>query len=153
MNWLFFFSGNSTCFLSEYSACCRYFDPCIQISSQNKQHLHSWHSHCEIKRGENFKQTFENSAKIDETIAKSKTTSYTPGLNKFELSQRFWVVVMIGDENDSMSMSTYSQKRMPIQIQAKPTTRLLFRTVTEESKLKTQKLMGISWLSSTHVAR
>jgi hypothetical protein len=44
-----------------------------------------------------------------------------------------------GDENndDSVSVSFYSQKRMPmpIQIQAKSTTLLRFRTVTEESKL------------------
>jgi hypothetical protein len=49
-------------------------------------------------------------------------------------------VVIIGDENGdgSVSVSTYSQKRMPIQIQAKPATRLLLRNaVTEESKLKT----------------
>jgi hypothetical protein len=42
---------------------------------------------------------------------------------------------MIGD--DSVSVSFYSQKQMPmpIQIQAKPTTLLRFRTVSEESKL------------------
>jgi hypothetical protein len=47
---------------------------------------------------------------------------------------------MIGDENgdDSMSVSTYSQKRMQMQITAKlTTTRLLIKTVTEKSKLKT----------------
>ncbi len=38
--------------------------------------------------------------------------------------------------DDYMSVSAYSQKRMPIQIQAKPTAWLLLRTVTEESKLK-----------------
>jgi hypothetical protein len=45
-------------------------------------------------------------------------------------------MVMIIDENgdDSVSVSTYSQKQMPIQIQAKSTSRLLLRTVTEESK-------------------
>ncbi len=49
--------------------------------------------------------------------------------------------MMIGDENvdDSMSVvSTYSKKRMPIQIQAKPTPVLVLRTVTEESKLTTR---------------
>ncbi len=39
-----------------------------------------------------------------------------------------------------MSVSAYSQKRMPIQIQAKPTPWLLPRAVTEESKLKSKLL-------------
>jgi hypothetical protein len=57
-------------------------------------------------------------------------------------------MVMIGDENgdDSVSVSFYSQKRMPspIPIQAKPTTLLRLRTVTEESKL-TNKLSKVSF--------
>jgi hypothetical protein len=38
-------------------------------------------------------------------------------------------MVTIGDENgdDSVSISTYSQKRMPIQIKAKPTAQLLLK--------------------------
>jgi hypothetical protein len=46
------------------------------------------------------------------------------------------VVVMIGNENvdDSVSVIAYSQKQMPIQIQAKPTTWLLLRTVIKESE-------------------
>jgi hypothetical protein len=56
-------------------------------------------------------------------------------------------MVMIGDENsdDSVSVSFYSQKRMPmpIQIQANPTTLLNLRTVTEESQLTNRH----SWLS------
>ncbi len=50
------------------------------------------------------------------------------------IPRRWWLVVMIGDEDgdDSMSMSTYSQKRMPIKIQAKLTTRFLLRTITDE---------------------
>jgi hypothetical protein len=56
-------------------------------------------------------------------------------------------MVMIGDENgyDSVSVSFYSQTRMPIsiQIQSKPTTLLRFRTVTEESKLTDR----LSWVT------
>jgi hypothetical protein len=53
-------------------------------------------------------------------------------------------MVMIGDDNDdnSMSVSTFSQKRMQIQIKAKLTAGLLLRTVTEESKLKNR----FSWV-------
>jgi hypothetical protein len=48
-------------------------------------------------------------------------------------------MVKIGDKNgdDSMSVSTYSKKPMPIKIQAKSTTQRLRRTVTEESMHKT----------------
>jgi len=46
---------------------------------------------------------------------------------------------MIGDKNgdDSMSVSTYLQQPMPIQIQEKLTTQWHRRTVAEESMLKT----------------
>jgi hypothetical protein len=55
---------------------------------------------------------------------------------------------MIGDENsdDSVPMTTSSQKLMPIQIQAKPTAHLLFRTVNEKSKLTNRR----SWVSLGH---
>jgi hypothetical protein len=45
-------------------------------------------------------------------------------------------MVTIGDEDgdDSVTMSTYSLKQMPFQIQAKPSTCLLLRTVIEESE-------------------
>jgi hypothetical protein len=43
--------------------------------------------------------------------------------------------------DDSLSVSTYSQKRMPIQIQANPTTLLLLRTIINAQK---QKLSGIA---------
>jgi hypothetical protein len=46
----------------------------------NNIYIHDIHR--EIKRGENFKQTFENSAKIDETIAKSKTTYLHSGVEQ-----------------------------------------------------------------------
>jgi hypothetical protein len=44
-------------------------------------------------------------------------------------------MAMIGDENsdNSVSVCTYSQKGMPIQVQAKLTALLLLRTVSEES--------------------
>ncbi len=46
-----------------------------------------------------------------------------------EIPWRWWLVLIIGDENvdDSVSVSTYSQRGLLIQIQAKPTTRLLLR--------------------------
>jgi hypothetical protein len=47
----------------------------------------------------------------------------------------------IGDENGDDSVST-STKRILIQIQAKPTTWLLFRAVTEESKAQNRH----SWI-------
>ncbi len=49
-----------------------------------------------------------------------------------------------GDENndDSLSVSIYSQKRIPIQIQAKPTAWLLLGTITEELKLRTRWSLG-----------
>jgi hypothetical protein len=47
--------------------------------------------------------------------------------------------MMTGD--DTMFVSTYSQKQMPIQIQAKQTTQLLLRIVTEESKLQNRRLI------------
>jgi hypothetical protein len=40
--------------------------------------------------------------------------------------------LQIANSDDSMSMTTYSQKPMPIQIQGKPTAWLLLRTITEE---------------------
>ncbi len=51
---------------------------------------------------------------------------------------------MIGDANgdDSVSMRTYAQKPMPIQIQAKPTTQLLNRTVTKKSKPQNIDTLG-----------
>jgi hypothetical protein len=51
----------------------------------------------------------------------------------------------MGDENgdDYMSVSAYSQKRMPIQIQLIPTAWLLPRTVTEESKIKSKLLNNL----------
>ncbi len=54
-------------------------------------------------------------------------------------------MVMIGGENgdDSVSVCTTSQKRMPIQIQAKPTTQLRLKTLTQESKLTNR----LSWVS------
>ncbi len=51
-----------------------------------------------------------------------------------------------GNGDDSMSVSTYSQMRMPIQIQAKPTAQLILRTVTEESKAQDRSF----WLSLVH---
>ncbi len=49
--------------------------------------------------------------KHDNTMAKNKTTDFQPSK---------MMMTMIGDENEdnSVSMSTYSQKEMPIQIQA-----------------------------------
>jgi hypothetical protein len=52
---------------------------------------------------------------------------------------------MIKSGDDFASVSTYSQKPVLIQIQAKLTTRLLRRTVTEKFKAQNIKLLGITW--------
>jgi hypothetical protein len=51
----------------------------------------------------------------------------------------------LGDENGDgfMSVSASSQKRMPKQIQAKPTAWLLPTTFTEESKIKSELLDNV----------
>jgi hypothetical protein len=51
---------------------------------------------------------------------KSKTIYFLSGVETSgEIPRSWWQMVMIGDENgdDFASVSTYSQKRMPIQIQ------------------------------------
>ncbi len=65
------------------------------------------------------------------------------GWTRCENPRRLWLLGMIVDENseDSLSVSIYSQKRMPIQICTKPTTRLLLRTVTDELML-TDTVLG-----------
>ncbi len=92
------------------------------------------------------RRSLRNSMKLSKTMAKKQNKllslwCWTSG----EIPWRWWQMVTIGDENgdDFVSMSTYWKKRMPIQIQAEPTTQLLLRTVTEESKLTNRS----SWVS------
>jgi hypothetical protein len=71
----------------------------------------------EIPATSTMKQTvilIANSAKLDETMAKKQNNLLSlRGWTSGEISQRWWLVVMIGDKNDNDSMSVTNVNQNP----------------------------------------
>jgi len=96
---------------------------------QNQKRGNQKQNHCKVRR--NLKKPWQ----------KSEQLSFIPGWTSGEIPQRWWLVLMIGDENgdDSMSVSPYSQKY----------TWLLLKTVTDKLMLMDRR----SWLSLDYPPR
>jgi hypothetical protein len=95
----------------------------------------------QIKR----KNPLQSLAKFDESMAKKHNNLHSLwGWTRCENPRRLWPLGMIVVE-DSLPVSIYSQKRMPIQICTNPTTRLLLRTVTARVNDHGQTFLGSDW--------